>query len=98
MLWTVFFHEVSVDKYLRIWIIFCPIILLGHLIPAKADSLIKLRDAGLFLLTGGAIGKTLGSVISREPLYFIYFAWLVPALIVVILHYSPSKNDRYTNQ
>ncbi|MEL6276218.1 MAG: hypothetical protein AAFU03_14045 [Bacteroidota bacterium] len=40
------------------WAVLVPFVILIHFLPTKNSSLITLRDAALFLATGGVIGIT----------------------------------------
>lgn len=91
------FSQISLGKYLSIWIVSCPIVIIAHLIPTQNRSFLKIRDVGLFLLTGGAIGTTIGNIIKQDSVHLLFIVWLIAAIIAAIFHYSPSKNDRYMN-
>ena len=94
----ILFLEATLESWLLIWMICCPIILVWHLVPINHQFANKIRDVFLFLLTGGAIGNTLGSIMNpAESLHWMYSVWLIPAVIKAIIHYSPSKKDRYMN-
>ena len=48
----------------------------------------------LFILTGGAMGRTIASAI-KEEISIVEIIWLLAAIFVAIIHYSPSNKDKY---
>lgn len=85
----------SVSRHMRVWLAVSPIVLVLSSVPAGA-AFAKIAHAGLFLLTGAAIGITLRTAISgAPPIWLVELAWLVLAIIAAILHYSPSVEDEY---
>lgn len=94
------FFAVAEPKFvsgLNLWLVCFPIVLLTHIIATNKQNFIKIRDAFLFLLIGGAIGQLLGNIIKEDSTPILYLFWIIPALIIAVLHYSRSKNDRYLN-
>ena len=87
--------EFNLDTYSSIWLIIWPFTVTAYLIPVQNALLIKIRDASLFLLTGGALGATLAHILKRENQTPVNIIWLILAAIAVLLHYSKSTNDRY---
>ena len=88
--------EDAVTSYLKVWLISCPFIILLHLVKTDKVYFLSIRDISLFLLTGGAIGTTIGNLIKSGN-SSIENIWLVAAICVAIIHYSPSKRDKYLN-
>jgi len=90
------YQEMELSDYLKIWLLLCPVILLLHLIKIEKGAFVAFRDALLFLLTGGSIGTTIGSLM-RNQASLLEIVWLILAIFVAIIHYSPSKRDSYRN-
>lgn len=86
----------TVSSYLKVWLVMCVLVILAFLIKIDAKMQPTLRDLSLFLLTGGSIGKTVGSLI-RSAVSPIELVWLVVAIGAAIVHYSPSDEDKYLN-
>ena len=55
------------------------------------------QDISLFLLSGWAIGITLGALISETALLLPEKLWIPFALVVAFIHYSPSNLDKYSS-
>ena len=97
LVFRLFLLEQDLSNYLYIWLISSPFVILIHLIKVNNPSIVSLRDALLFLLTGGSIGNTVAALLKGEASYFLELPWLIIALSIALIHYSASKKDRYTN-
>ena len=84
----------EVTNYLKIWLIACPIIIISNLFSFEKKSHPSLKDMLLFILTGGAIGRTIASLIIEEA-SIPEMIWLLAAIFFAAIHYSPSNNDKY---
>ena len=86
----------EVTNYLKIWLISCPIIVISNLYKSEKKAHPSIKDMLLFILTGGAIGRTIASLFKEEVSIPEIF-WLLVAIFVAAIHYSPSNNDKYMN-
>lgn len=85
---------IEVSNYLKIWLLACPIIVVSHFFKSEEKSHPSVKDMFLFILTGGAIGRTIANSIKEEVL-IVEIVWLLAAIFVAVIHYSPSNKDKY---
>lgn len=85
----------ELSEQMHIWLFVSPFVLFAAVVPAIGRRS-PIAHASLFLLTGAAIGITLGSAVSRPgALWAIEWIWLALAIVCTAIHYSPSKEDPY---
>ena len=85
----------SVSSQMKVWLAVSPIVLVLALRPV-GSRFAKTSHATLFLLTGAAIGITIGGAISQSPsTSLLELSWLFIAVPIAIIHYSPSPDDVY---
>ena len=85
----------GVGPEMTAWLVIAPIVLVFALLPV-GSTLAKFAHVMLFLLTGAAIGITIGEAISGSATTSLaQQAWLIIAIPVLIIHYSPSSDDEY---
>lgn len=76
-----------------IWMFCLGAFLLFYFIPFKSSSIKTIKHICLFLLTGTAIGTTLGEVFKPQDFFFLEMLWLPFGIAAAVLHYSSSKKD-----
>lgn len=91
----VFFYHVNLIWDEKIWCYSMPAILLLHFINSQNHTFQRIRDILLFLLTGAALGRTIGLVIKSESLFLPELIWLIFGIAAAFIHYSKSEDDKY---
>lgn len=85
----------SVAWQMQVWLAMSPVVL-GFAHREVGARFAKLAHAGLFLLTGAALGLTLGTAVSDpHAMSVVEWAWLLAAILGVLLHYAAGPDDPY---
>lgn len=82
--------EDSLTNYAQVWLVVSPFIVLSHLLKTNQERYRTVRDMSLFLLTGGAIGTTVGELIAGAS-SVIEIAWLVLAIGAAFITHQARK-------
>ncbi|MCH2214908.1 MAG: hypothetical protein MK086_07025 [Flavobacteriales bacterium] len=85
--------DMEAIKYLQVWLIACPIIVISNLFKTEKRSHPSIKHVLLFMLTGGAIGTRVARLFKQE-VSTPEFIWLLTAIFVEAIHYSPSNKNK----
>lgn len=75
------------------WMIAFVLIIIFFSLPLKKKVLQKVQHIALFLLSGWALGITLGALLSDGALLLYEKLWIPFGVVTTFLHYSPSSRD-----
>ncbi len=76
-----------------IWMFSLGAFLLFYWIPIKHETIKTIKYVCLFLLTGTALGTTIGEVCRPQDFFFLEMLWLPFGIAAAAFHYRSSKND-----
>lgn len=86
----------KVSYGMTFWTFALPFIVVAVLIVPERAAAARSVHAVLFLATGMAIGLTAGSALrGSEQLWTAELLWLPFGITAAVLHYWPSRRDRY---
>lgn len=75
------------------WMIGFGLVMIFYCLPLKHKIIQTLKHISLFLLSGWALGITIGAFLSGAELLLEEKIWIPFGLVTTFLHYSPSSRD-----
>ena len=75
------------------WMIAFGLVITFYCLPFKQKIIQTLKHISLFLLSGWALGITIGALLSDGGLLLYEKLWIPFGLVTTFLHYSPSSKD-----
>jgi len=75
------------------WMISFGLVIIFYCLPVKQKSIQTIKHISLFLLSGWALGLTIGAFLSEADLLLEEKIWIPFGLVATFLHYSPSSKD-----
>ena len=75
------------------WMIAFGLVITFYCLPFKQKLIQTLKHISLFLLSGWALGITIGALLGDGGLLLYEKLWIPFGLITTFLHYSPSSRD-----
>ena len=75
------------------WMIAFGLVTIFYCLPFKQKIIQTLKHISLFLLSGWALGITIGALLNDGGLLLYEKLWIPFGLVATFLHYSPSSRD-----